>query len=117
MSSRAFPATTHPCMVLLRTAQPQLRRADTTAVSPTRHSACHVGIAPAPACQSVFLLWPFVQYGIGKKRNHPTWPHLHAHSLPSAVARSSHCTHDRSTERRTVVGPCMFLPIRYPHCT
>jgi hypothetical protein len=71
MSSRAFPATTRPCMVLLRIAQPRLYQADATAVSPTRRSARHVGVAPAPAGQSVFLLWSFVQYGIGKKRKPP----------------------------------------------
>jgi hypothetical protein len=39
MSSQAFPAMTCSRMVLLRTAQPRLRRADATAVSPTRRSA------------------------------------------------------------------------------
>jgi hypothetical protein len=72
--SRAFPAMTRPRMVLLRTAQPRLRRADATAISPTRRSARHIGVTPAPAGQSIFLLWPLVQYGIGKKETAPCGP-------------------------------------------
>jgi hypothetical protein len=98
-------------MVLLRATQPRLWRVDATAVSHTLRRARHRRRRARSGIQIRFPTVVVRAVWNRKKRNRRVWPHPHAHSLPSAPARSSHL--EMVNGRPTRPGPGEARPVLF----